>query len=86
MNNRKQAVERLIRRAALADEVSAESLELCGVTPEMIMAAIESDDCIGFCAECGEEAYEVEPDARQYKCESCGALAVYGAEELLFFL
>ena len=24
-----------------------------------------------------------EPDARRYRCESCGANAVYGAEELL---
>jgi hypothetical protein len=25
----------------------------------------------------------VEPDARKYECESCGANSVYGAEELL---
>jgi DNA-directed RNA polymerase subunit RPC12/RpoP len=37
----------------------------------------------GFCIECGDEAYGVEPDARGYRCESCGAKAVYGAEELL---
>ncbi len=37
----------------------------------------------GFCIECGEQAYGVEPDARRYRCESCGANAVYGAEELL---
>ncbi len=37
----------------------------------------------GFCIECGDQAYGVEPDARRYQCESCGANAVYGAEELL---
>jgi hypothetical protein len=37
----------------------------------------------GFCIECRDEAYGVEPDARRYRCESCGALAVYGVEELL---
>lgn len=37
----------------------------------------------GFCVECGDEAYGVEPDARRYQCESCGARAVYGVEELL---
>ena len=37
----------------------------------------------GFCIECRDEAYGVEPDARRYRCESCGAPAVYGVEELL---
>ena len=37
----------------------------------------------GFCIECGDHVYGVEPDARRYRCESCGANAVYGAEELL---
>lgn len=48
-----------------------------------IMAACESGDYVGFCRVCGAEAEGVEPDARQYECESCGAMAVYGAEELL---
>ena len=42
-----------------------------------------SENYGGFCVECGDEAYGVEPDARRYECESCGARAVYGAEELL---
>ena len=42
-----------------------------------------SDDNGGFCVECGEEAYGVEPDARAYECECCGESGVYGAEELL---
>ena len=37
----------------------------------------------GFCTACGEEQGNVEPDARGYTCESCGAKAVSGAEELL---
>jgi hypothetical protein len=55
------------------------------VTLERVMDAIgngTSLDDPGFCIECGEEAYGVEPDARKYECECCGAMAVYGAEEL----
>jgi hypothetical protein len=37
----------------------------------------------GFCLSCKAEAYGVEPDARRYKCEECGELAVFGAQELL---
>ena len=48
-----------------------------------LIRAIEEDDCLGFCLACGEMAYGVEPDAREYTCESCGAPRVYGAEELL---
>lgn len=40
----------------------------------------------GVCTECGEEQDDCEPDARQYVCESCGAHAVYGAEELMFMI
>ena len=48
-----------------------------------IMRAIESGESVGFCKECGHEQDGCEPDARNYKCESCGAMAVYGAEEML---
>ena len=51
-----------------------------------IISAIERDDNIGFCTACGEEAYGVEPDAREYVCEFCGVRAVFGAEELLSHL
>lgn len=54
-----------------------------GPTLEEIMAAVQADDCLGFCLACGEEASGVEPDARGYECESCGAHRVYGAEECL---
>ncbi len=53
------------------------------VTLEQILAAVEADDCLGFCLACGSEAYNVEPDARKYVYETCGERKVYGAEELL---
>ena len=53
------------------------------ITIDRIIAACEEDDNLGFCTACGEEATSVEPDARRYKCDSCGKEAVYGAEELL---
>lgn len=37
----------------------------------------------GFCLACGLDCDGVEPDARGYRCESCGAPKVYGLEELL---
>jgi DNA-directed RNA polymerase subunit RPC12/RpoP len=40
-------------------------------------------DMLGFCVDCGAEAYGVEPDARRYECEDCGARGVYGLAELL---
>lgn len=43
-----------------------------------------SEDGIGFCVACGEEACDYcEPDAREYLCEFCGERKVYGMEELL---
>ena len=53
------------------------------ITIDRIIDAVEQDDNIGFCLACGEETSGVEPDAREYECDSCGAKAVYGAEELL---
>ena len=47
------------------------------------MTAVESDENIGFCLDCGEEHSGIEPDARRYECEACGAPNVYGAEEIL---
>ena len=37
----------------------------------------------GFCLACGAEADGCEPDARNYKCEACGAREVFGVEECL---
>jgi hypothetical protein len=57
------------------------------ITADRIIAAVEaarrSLDDPGFCICCGADAEGVEPDARQYECESCGEPGVYGAEELL---
>lgn len=53
------------------------------VTVEQIVAAVESGELVGFCIKCGDEAYNVEPDARRYVCESCGQRGVYGAPQLL---
>lgn len=50
---------------------------------DAVMAAVERDDCTGFCIACGEEQGGCEPDARRVECESCGEPKVYGAEELL---
>lgn len=57
------------------------------VTAERIEEAVEESlfglANPGFCTACGVEVDGVEPDARKYECDSCGELAVYGAEELL---
>ena len=53
---------------------------------EVIDAIERRDSCLdnpGFCLSCGEEADSCEPDARNYKCESCGENKVFGAEEVL---
>ena len=52
-------------------------------TLDQVMTAAEADDNLGFCLDCGEEHSNIEPDARRYKCEACGELRVYGAEEIL---
>ena len=56
------------------------------ITTELLLAAAQSDENIGFCIACGEEVYNVEPDAQEYECPSCGECKVYGAEELLIRL
>lgn len=42
-----------------------------------------TDNYLGYCLDCGEEASGVEPDAERYKCQICGAMQVFGAEQLL---
>ena len=53
------------------------------VSLDQIMDAVESDSNTGFCRTCGNEQDGCEPDARNYKCEACGAAEVFGAAELL---
>ena len=50
---------------------------------DALLSAVQADDYRGYCLYCGEETYGVEPDARRYKCESCGRNGVFGAEEIL---
>ena len=68
------------------EETMNERTERIRVSIEDVLSAVEADDCRGFCTKCGEEAYGVEPDARKYVCETCGLPAVYGAEELMFYM
>ena len=37
----------------------------------------------GVCLACGDFAYGVEPDARNYTCVMCGQEQVFGADEAL---
>lgn len=48
-----------------------------------VEAVMHGDNTDGFCLACGSVQGGVEPDARRYVCEGCGAAKVYGAEELL---
>lgn len=56
------------------------------ITYQRVREAIALDTQEGFCRKCGESQDCVEPDARNYKCESCGADEVFGAEELLYLI
>ena len=73
------------RDAELARPVDTSKLDI-----EEVLAAAEGqmfgDSDAGFCTECGEEAGGCEPDARRYRCEACGAPAVYGASELVLMM
>jgi hypothetical protein len=57
------------------------------VTEERIMELHERRETTlddpGVCIVCGAEAHGVEPDARRYRCESCGCKGVWGPHELL---
>jgi hypothetical protein len=57
------------------------------IDPEELLEAVREQmfgtENPGFCIKCGERREGCEPDARNYECESCGAMEVYGAQELL---
>lgn len=53
------------------------------IDTDALIEAIESEEYLGYCITCGEEQGGCEPDARNYKCESCNENTVFGAEELL---
>jgi len=46
-------------------------------------AAQNEDDWVGFCIACGVEGYDVEPDATNYQCETCGRFTVQGIRVVL---
>jgi len=48
-----------------------------------IERAITDAGYTGFCVVCHGEADGVEPDAHGYKCEECGHMTVFGAEEII---
>lgn len=56
------------------------------VNIERILELVEDDSNTGVCLACGAEHDGIEPDARRYVCEECGARRVYGAEELLLMV
>jgi hypothetical protein len=54
------------------------------LTLEVLEAACNSVESVGFCIACGAEHWSIEPDACRYECEECEKHTVYGAEELLY--
>ena len=56
------------------------------ITLEKVIDATKKTEYLGYCISCGHEAQGVESDAQNYECEDCGALQVFGAEELLTML
>ena len=60
------------------------------ITAKRVLAAVKRSMCgngfPGFCLACGADAEGVEPDARRYECEDCGAHKVFGAEEVLMMV
>lgn len=51
---------------------------------ELDAAMDDTDD--GICHNCGHIQSNVEPDARNYKCENCGDNAVFGIEQTVISL
>ena len=56
------------------------------ITIERVVEMCERDEYEGICLACGEDAFDIEPDARGYECESCGKEKVFGCQELLFMV
>jgi hypothetical protein len=78
---RRETMLRRARRVALNRSLWHERL-----TDEVVLEAAERSqltlDNPGLLV-CGNEQEGCEPDARNYKCESCGADQVFGAAELV---
>lgn len=83
------------RKIVATFRIVATTAEICRIsfgevidsplTKDRIISAC-SEDYIGLCVNCGAEHSGIEPDARAYKCDECGQLTVYGAEELMIRL
>lgn len=60
------------------------------ITLDKVMEAAQAEmfglENPGFCIACGNGQDGCEPDARNYECEACGELQVYGAAELLLMM
>ena len=74
----------------MANVSESEVYKFAGSHADEILAAVESSafdlSDPGFCIACGAEIIcGCEPDMINGPCECCGARAVYGAEELLFY-
>lgn len=70
------------RRPALKVHESV-TLARCLRTARDAMITLASP---GICIACGADADNVDPLAGRYRCEGCGAHAVYGAEDLVLRL
>ena len=64
------------RREAMETEVTIDQMAEIAV----------GDDGLGLCLHCGQQAADIQADARKYRCETCGTKAVYGADELALML
>lgn len=57
---------------------------VANVDPREVWIAVSEceDEYTGFCIACGGMAWGVEPDAEDYRCDECGEMAVWGAEQI----
>src|SRR5262249_6489802 len=60
------------------------------VTPERVLELVEAQvtslDNPGICISCGADADGCDPDTVRARCEACGAMQVYGAEQLALMM
>lgn len=73
-----------IRRKITVEKENGEIETFDGFIPSLDSDEVSELDTTGFCVACGETQYGVEPDGREYECETCGdPTSVYGIEELI---
>ena len=62
-------------------------LQRCSAPPRRTFTMEQIEEAMelqaGYCLACGAMRECCEPDARQYQCDDCKQLQVYGAEELV---